>query len=208
MGNATETIASAASGSFTIGFEVAVIALAVCVIMAFFAMRFYKLFMSLFAAGGIGVIAYSLFAPGGMLAGYMPAVGGANAALVVSIVAAIGGFTIGILMPKFVLFLGGVGLSVVATRVLVPLFIPSLHLDGSVMLVAGLVAGLVVGVLLCLVFKPIYIFITAFGCSAIAGVLLVSLVAPGTSVLIGAVGGAVFGIIPAIHQFRWSAYRV
>jgi TRAP-type C4-dicarboxylate transport system permease large subunit len=98
MGNATETVAGAASGSFTIGFEAAMIALAVCVIMAFFAMRFYKLFMSLFASGGIGVIAYSLLAPGGMLAGYMPEVGGENAALVVSIVAAIGGFTIGMLM--------------------------------------------------------------------------------------------------------------
>ena len=100
MGNAVKTIASTASGSFTIGFETSIAVIAVCVIMAFFAMRFYKLFLSVFAAGGIGALSYLLLIPGGMLAAYIPAIGDAKSALVVSIVAACCGFTIGMLMPK------------------------------------------------------------------------------------------------------------
>lgn len=208
MSNAVETVESTATSSFTIGFETAIAVIAVCVIMAFFAMRFYKLFLAIFAAGGIGYASYSLLVPGGMLSAYIPAISDAQSALVVSIVAALGGFTIGILMPKFVLFLGGVGIGILATNIFVPILVPGLQLDSTVMLMAGAVVGLVVGVLLCLIFKPIYIFLTAFGCSAVAGVLIVSLVAPGTSILIGAGAGAVFGILPAIHQFRWSAYRL
>lgn len=207
MGNVTAALTSAGSNTLTIGFEVAVIAIVACVIMAFFAMRIYKLLMSLFAGAGLGFIAYSMLLPGAMLAKLVPNLAGETPALIAGIAAAALGFSVGIIMPKFVIFLGGVGIGIVATNFFAPIIIQGLQLDPTVMLIAGIVVGVVVGVLLSLVFKPIYILLTSFGCSAGAGVLVTSLIAPGSGVIIGAIVGACIGIFPAIYQFRWSAYR-
>ena len=177
MGNVTEAVASFdIAGFFTnFGFELAMIALVFCVVMAFFAMRLYKIFMSLFGAVGVGFISYSLLGPDAMFAGSLPVVEGINLDAAISLGAAIIGFILGVALPKFVLFLGGVGIGSVFTKMLIPMVAPGIELDPTITLIVGVVVGIILGVMLSLLFRPVYIILTSLGCSVIAGIILVTL---------------------------------
>ena len=190
------------------GFEVAMIALVVCIVIAFFAMRLYKIFMSLFGAVGVGYIAYTLIGEEGIFAGVLPTVEGINLAAAISLGAAIIGFILGVALPKFVLFLGGIGIGVVATKFAVPMIAPTVELDPTIMLIVGVVVGVILGVLLSLLFRPVYILLTSLGGSVIAGIIVIMLVMPSLGFLPGALGGLALGIIPMIYQFRSSAFEV
>lgn len=190
------------------GFEVAMIALVACVVIAFFAMRLYKIFMSLFGAVGVGYIVYTLIKPGAILAEFIPTLEKVNLASAIGLAAAIIGFILGVALPKFVLFLGGVGIGVVATKFAFPLIAPGVALDPTIMLIVGVVVGLILGVLLSLLFKPVYILLTSLGFSTIAGIIIIMLVMPSVGVLPGALSGLVLGIIPMIYQFRSSAFEL
>ena len=209
MNTAIQTVADveSAAASGGISFEVALIILGVCVVIAFFAMRLYKIFMSLFGAVGIGYIAYTLIGPGAIFANLIPSNAKVDIAAAISLGAAIIGFIIGVALPKFVLFLGGIGVGVVATKIAIPIFAPGVDLDKTIMLIVGVVVGLIIGVLLSLLFRPVYIFLSSLGCSAVAGVVVSMLVMPSLNVLIGMGIGMALGIIPMAYQFRSSAFE-
>jgi hypothetical protein len=190
------------------GFELAMIAIVCCVVMAFFAMRLYKIFMSLFGAVGIGFIAHSLIGPGAMLEGVLPTSESINVAAAISLGAATLGFILGVALPKFVLFLGGIGIGAVFTKMLIPMVAPSVVLDPTITLILGVVVGILLGVLLSLLFRPVYILLTSLGCSAIAGLVVINLVMPSANILYGALGGLAFGFIAMIYEFRSSALEV
>lgn len=188
------------------GFELAMIALVFCVVMAFFAMRLYKIFMSLFGAVGVGFITYSLIGPDAIFAGKLPEISLFDLASGITLAAAILGFIIGVVTPKFVLFLGGIGIGSVFTKVVIALVVPGFSLDPTVTLIIGVIVGIMLGVMLSLLFRPVYILLTSLGCMTIAGIVLVTFVAPNLGVIPGALGGLGVGIIPMIYQFRSSAF--
>ena len=186
-----------------LGFEVAMIVIVACVVLAFFAIRLYKMLMCAFGAVGIGYVAFSLLKEGGLLGGYLPTFDWIDLPVAIGLGAAVVGIIVGVLLPKFVLFLGGIGIGCFATPLVANAFFPGI-LDDTILLIAGVIIGMIIGILLSLLFKPVYSFITSIGCMAIAGAILVVIVFPGTNILFGAGGGAVIGIIPMICQFRVS----
>ena len=188
------------------GFEMSMFTLVACIVLAFFAMRLYKIIMSAFGGAGVGFIVYYLFGPGAMFGDILPAVEGINVAAAVGLGAAVLGFILGVFMPKFILFIGGIGIGCVGVKFVIPMVAPAVELDPTIILIIGAVVGCVLGIMLSLLLRPVYILITSLGCSAIAGVIIAVLVMPGVDMLMGAVGGAVFGLIPMIYQFRSSAY--
>lgn len=190
------------------GFEMSMFALVACIVLAFFAMRLFKIIMSAFGGAGVGFIAYYLFGPGAMFGDLLPEVEGINMAAAVGLGAAVLGFILGVALPKLVLFIGGIGIGCVGVKFIIPMVAPAVELDPTIILIIGAVVGAILGILLSLLLRPVYILITSLGCSAIAGVILVVLVMPGVDMLMGAIGGAIFGLIPMIYQFRSSAYEI
>lgn len=202
-----DAVKDTAAGFGIFGFELAMIALACCIVVAFFAMRLYKIFMSLFGAVGVGYIVHTLIAPGAMFENIVPYVEGVNMAEAISLGAAIIGFVLGVALPKFVLFLGGIGIGVVATKFVVPMIAPGLELDSTVLLIIGVIVGIILGVLLSLLFRPVYILLTSFGFSVIAGIAVVMLIMPDLGFIPGAAVGLLLGFIPMSYQFRSSVFE-
>lgn len=201
-----ESVKDTAAGLGIFGFELGMIALVACIVFAFFAMRLYKIFMSLFGAVGVGYIVYNLIGPGAVFENITPYVEGVEMAEAISLGAAIIGFVLGVALPKFVLFLGGIGIGVVATKFVIPMVAPDLELDSTVLLIIGVVVGIIIGVLLSLLFRPVYILLTSFGFSAIAGIAIVMMIMPSLGFIPGAIIGLLLGFIPMTYQFRSSVF--
>lgn len=202
-----------ATGSLDLGiltsgleFEVAMIGLVACIVMAFFGMRLYKVCLSVLGAVGIGFVTYTVFKAGGILGDILPAMDGINVAAALGIITALIGFVLGLLLPKFVMFIGGVGMGCLATPIFIRAFVPSAGLDETIIIVIGIIVGIILGILLSLLFRPIYIISTSIGGMAIAVILLVSLIIPGMDPMTPAIVGAVIGIVPMIIQFRSYAF--
>ena len=201
FGNAEDAFGfvGAISGS---GFELAVLALLFSVVTAFFAIRLYRPIMAL--AGGLGVsfVAYSLIGPGAVLEGLIPPVAGVDSAVAISLGGAALGFIAGALLPRLVLFLGGIGAGGLLGEIFLPLIAPQSMIDPTLMLLLGLSAGFILGVLLSLFTRPVYILLTSFGSLSVAGTIAFTLLFPEADPLRGAAIGAVLGFIPTLFQLR------
>lgn len=186
-----------------LGFEVAMIALVGCIIVSFAAMKLYKIVLSLFGAVGVGYVAYGVFGPDGIFNDILPATfEGIDVPVAVSLGCALLGLLIGLALPKFILFLAGIGMGTLGMEIVLPMVAPTLELDPLITLIIGVVVGVIVGILLSLLFKPVYILITSLGCMAVAGIILLNLAMPGMDILYGVIGGAVVGVIPMFYQFK------
>lgn len=191
-------------GALTSGIkpEVAIAGIVVCFVLAFFGMRLYKICLSVMGATGMGFAAYTLFKDGGILGDKLPAIEGINVVAILSIGTAIIGLILGIVLPKLVMFIGGVGMGCLATPILIQAFVPTAGFDDRVVIIIGVTIGVILGILMSLLFRPMYVLTTAIGSMAIAGILLASLILPGQDPMIPALVGAAIGIIPMIVQIR------
>lgn len=188
-----------------LGIEISLVAIVGCIVLAFFGMRLYKVVVAAIGAVGLGYVAHVLLSEGGALSGFLPAeMFGVSVPLAVTVLAAVIGLILGVVLQKFVLFLGGIGGGYLGVQLLLPMFAPDLELDPMIVLAIGVGAGVIIGILLCLIFKPTYIIITSVGSMAVAAVILLVLAAPGIRLLFAAAGGAAVGIIPMIVQFKTS----
>lgn len=175
-------------------------------VLAFYGLRLYKICMSITGAYGLGMVASIISAElmdTGILQPFAENISAYHTILIISLSAAAVGFLLGTLLDKIVLFLGGAVGGYVATEIVAGMLFPGM-LTPEVLMVVSAVVGVVLGILLCVLFKFVYIIITSLGGMALIGAILGLTFFPEdmNMVLIFTIGGAVVGIIPAIVQFK------
>lgn len=175
-------------------------------VLAFYGLRLYKICMSITGAYGLGMVASIISAElmdNGILQPFAENISAYHTILIISLSAAAVGFLLGTLLDKIVLFLGGAVGGYLATEIVAGMLFPNM-LTPEVLMVVSAVVGVVLGILLCVLFKFVYIIITSLGGMALIGAILGLTFFPEdmNMVLIFTIGGAVVGIIPAIVQFK------
>lgn len=188
--------------------------IALCVLVSLEGYKIFKGALYVIVSGGLGFVAYK-FVAGFLLSkigGMLPAapMGLSYEALIAVVFALAGVFMVKCAYKFTIMILGGacgfvIGYLVVA-RLIIKMF-PTLAFLNSTAAkaVIGLIFAAIVGIFFILLFKHLFIFGTALGCMALAGMLAVMVVIPSASLtfkLAGAALGLVIGIYSTIHQYN------
>ena len=193
----------------SITFEIALVAMVCLIITAFFSLRIFNIYISAFCSltlGSAGHYVALLLLDEGII----PVIEGIRLEMAIGLAAAILGFILAAFIHKIALFLSGgcVAFSIMYV-VVMPILVPSVfQLEEPVPLIISIVVAGIVGILVAVLFKPLYIFVTSLGGMAGVGALVALSLLPKfdlTFLIIGLVAGAIIGIIPMIHQFKKNA---
>lgn len=191
-----------------------IVLIALCVVLSLEGYKIFKALLYVIAVGGLGFVGFKYVA-GFVLAKFgsmLPAApyGISYEALIPCILALIGVFLVKFAYKFSIMLLGGacgfaIGYLFIA-NMMISMF-PTLTFlnSNSAKAVIGLIFAGILGVGFILLFKHVFILVTALGCMATAGYLTFMVIMPeGTAEhkLIGLALGALVGIYSTIHQYN------
>lgn len=169
-----------------------------CLITAFFAASMYKIYISAIGALGVGYGCYYVSMMLG-LSGVIPTLPS-----IIGIAGGLVGFVTGFFLHKAVLFIGGAGIGAILGDYLVLIIKANTKIDSIVADIIVIACAIVIGIIVCLLFRVIYIILSSVGGLGIAGftagVLLFrdNIVA----IIIISACAALIGIAPMVYQFK------
>lgn len=188
--------------------------IALCVLLSLEGYKIFKAALYLIAAGGLGFVGFK-YVVGFILTKFgasLPALplGISYEALIPCVLALIGVFLVKFAHKFSIMLLGGAcGFALgyfTMSGLLINMF-PTLTFLNSTpaKAVVGLVFAGILGVVFILLFKHVFILVTALGCMATAGYLACMLImpeGPNNYKLMAAALGAIIGIYSTIHQYN------
>ena len=207
--NIEETLFSADALLQSLSFELSLPIIIGCIVISFFGLKLYRVAMAASGAYSFGIGAYYLTALL-ILTGVIPADAlGGKLTLIVAFSAATLGLILSFFLDKVVLFVAGTAGGYFGTQTLAGLFFADL-MSPVVLIIVSAVIGVILGILLCVIFKPVYIILTSVGGMGVAGFMMGLLLFPPTEGLYSLIflgAGALIGIIPAAMQFKSESDR-